>query len=36
MVEGVATLTIDSTILYGNAQLASMLQIPIEKLMGIN
>ncbi len=34
MVEGVATLTIDSTILYGNAQLASMLQIPLEKLMG--
>ena len=34
MVEGVATLTIDGTILYGNAQLASMLQIPLEKLMG--
>ncbi len=34
MGEGVATLTNDNTILYGNAQLASMLKIPLEKLIG--
>ena len=34
MNEGVATLTLDGTILYGNSQLASMLQLPIEKLIG--
>ena len=34
MVEGVATVTLDGTILYGNAQLASMLKLPLEKLIG--
>ena len=34
MNEGVATLTIDGTIIYGNFQLASMLQLPLEKLIG--
>ncbi len=34
MNEGVATLTIDGTIIYGNSQLASMLQVPMEKLIG--
>ena len=34
MNEGVATLTIDGTIVYGNSQLASMLQLPMEKLIG--
>ena len=34
MNEGVATLTIDGTIIYGNSQLASMLQLPMEKLIG--
>lgn len=32
MTEGVATLTYDGTIFYSNARLASMLQIPLEKL----
>ena len=34
MNEGVATLTIDGTIAYGNSQLASMLELPMEKLIG--
>ena len=34
MSEGVATLTYDGTIFYSNAQLASMLQIPLEKFTG--
>ncbi len=34
MNEGVATLTNDGTILYSNSQLASMLQFPLEKLIG--
>ena len=34
MVEGVATLTLDNTILYGNAQLANILRVPLEKLIG--
>ena len=34
MNEGVATLNIDGTIIYGNSQLASMLQLPMEKLIG--
>ena len=34
MNEGVATLTYDGTIFYSNAQLASMLQIPLEKFTG--
>ena len=34
MGEGVATLTIDGSIIYGNSQLASMLQLPMEKLIG--
>ena len=34
MNEGVATLTIDGTIIYGNSQLASMLKLPMEKLIG--
>ena len=34
MNEGVATLTIDGSIIYGNSQLASMLQLPLEKLIG--
>ena len=34
MNEGVATLTIDGTVVYGNSQLASMLQLPLEKLIG--
>ena len=34
MNEGVATLTNDGTIFYGNEQLASMLQFPLEKIMG--
>ena len=34
MNEGVATLTIDGTIVYGNSQLASMLELPMEKLIG--
>ena len=34
MNEGVATLTFDGTIIYGNSQLASMLQLPMEKLIG--
>ncbi len=32
MNEGVATLTIDGTIFYGNSQLASMLQLPTGKI----
>jgi PAS domain S-box-containing protein len=34
MNEGVATLTYDGTIFYSNAQLAAMLQIPLEKFTG--
>ena len=34
MNEGVATLTTDGTIVYGNSQLASMLKLPLEKLIG--
>ena len=34
MNEGVATLTLDGTIVYGNSQLASMLKLPMEKLIG--
>ena len=34
MNEGVATLTTDGTIIYGNAQLSAMLQLPLEKLIG--
>ena len=34
MNEGVATLTTDGTIVYGNSQLASMLELPMEKLIG--
>ena len=34
MNEGVATLTIDGTIIYANSQLASMLKLPMEKLIG--
>ncbi|WP_424725032.1 PAS domain-containing sensor histidine kinase [Methanobacterium sp.] len=34
MSEGVATLTNDGTIFYSNAKLASMLQIPLEKMAG--
>ncbi len=34
MNEGVASLTSDGTIVYGNSQLASMLQLPMEKLIG--
>ena len=34
MNEGVATLTIDGTIVYGNSQLASMLELPMENLIG--
>ena len=34
MSEGVATLTNDGTIFYSNAQLASMLKIPLEKMAG--
>ncbi len=34
MNEGVATLTFDGTIIYGNSQLASMLQLPMENLIG--
>ena len=34
MSEGVATLTFDGTILYGNKQLACLLDIPLEKLSG--
>jgi PAS domain S-box-containing protein len=34
MNEGAATLTSDGTIFYSNAQLASMIQVPIEKITG--
>ncbi len=34
MVEGVATLTPDGSIFYSNAQLASMLQVPLDKIIG--
>ena len=34
MNEGVATLTTDGTIVYGNSQLAIMLQLQMEKLIG--
>jgi PAS domain S-box-containing protein len=34
MSEGIATLTNDGTIFYSNAQLASMLKIPLEKMAG--
>ncbi len=34
MNEGVATLTTDGTIVYGNSQLANMLELPMEKLIG--
>ena len=34
MSEGVATLTQDGTIFYSNAQLASMLQVPLDKIIG--
>ena len=34
MGEGVATLTLDNTILYGNAQLANITKLPLENLMG--
>ena len=34
MSEGIATLTNDGTIFYSNAQLASMLKIPLEKMTG--
>ena len=34
MNEGVATLTTDGTIIYANSQLATMLQLPLEKLIG--
>ena len=34
MNEGVATVTIDGTIIYGNTQFAYMLQVPMEKLIG--
>ncbi len=34
MNEGVATLTIDSTIFYSNVQLSHMLQIPLDKIIG--
>ena len=34
MNEGVASLTRDGIIIYGNYQLASMLQLPMEKLIG--
>ena len=34
MVEGVATLTSDGSIFYSNAQLASMLQVPLDKIIG--
>ena len=34
MNEGVATLTTDGTIVYGNSQLATMLELPMEKLIG--
>ena len=36
MGEGVATLTLDNTILYGNAQLANIIKVPLEKLIGKN
>jgi len=35
MGEGVATLTNTGTIYYANAQIASMLQVPLDKLVGI-
>ena len=35
MNEGVATLTNDGTIFYSNAQLASMLQVPLDKIIGL-
>jgi PAS domain S-box-containing protein len=34
MSEGVATLTPDSTIFYSNAQLASLIQMPLEQIIG--
>ncbi|MFY9637602.1 MAG: PAS domain S-box protein, partial [Methanobacterium sp.] len=34
MSEGLATLTQDGTIFYSNAQLASMLQVPLDKIIG--
>ena len=34
MGEGVATLTMDNTILYGNVQLANIMKLPLEKLIG--
>ena len=34
MGEGVATLTLDNIILYGNAQLANIIKVPLEKLIG--
>ena len=34
MSEGIATLTKDGTIFYSNAQLASMIQVPLEKITG--
>ncbi len=34
MNEGVATLTKDNTIVYGNIQLASMLKVPLENIIG--
>jgi PAS domain S-box-containing protein len=36
MGEGVATLTMDNTILYGNVQLANIMKLPLEKLIGQN
>ena len=35
MGDGVATLTYDSTIFYSNAQLAAMIQVPLDKIIGI-
>ena len=35
MGEGVATLTNTGTIFYANAQLASMLQVPLDKIIGL-
>lgn len=35
MGEGVATLTNSGTIYYANAQIASMLQVPLDKIVGI-
>jgi two-component system, chemotaxis family, sensor kinase Cph1 len=36
MSEGVATLTYDGAIFYCNAQLASLLQVPLNKIIGLN